>query len=72
MTQNPPEATRFPCACPHCETAAGFPFRVRTDATDADRVHIDLRCRHCHREWHVARLAPAFGPHDQKGAHVLR
>ena len=72
MTQKLPEPTRFPCACPHCETAAGIPFRVRTDATDADCVHIELRCRHCHREWHVDRTAPALRPHDLGGAHGAR
>jgi hypothetical protein len=72
MTPNLPEFMRFPCDCPHCETAAGFPYRVRTDAADADRVHIELRCRHCHREWHIDRVAPALRPHDLKDAHAVR
>lgn len=72
MTQDLPEWTRFPCACPHCKTAAGFPFRVRTDQTDAERVHVELRCRHCHREWHVDRAVPALPTRDLKAAHVGR
>jgi len=69
MTPNPTEMPSFPCECPHCETAAGFPYRVRTGAKDADRVHVELRCRRCLREWHVDRTAPALRPHDLKGAH---
>lgn len=72
MTQDLTELTRFPCACPHCATAAGFPYRVRTDATYSDRVHVELRCRHCLREWQVDRTAPALRPPDPKGTHVVR
>ncbi len=49
-----------PCECPGCQTAAGFPYRVRTDAGNLERVHIDLRCRSCNNEWHVERTTPIW------------
>ena len=55
-SQSVSEVAAFPCNCPGCETTAGFPFRARTDAANPEQVHVDLRCRHCNKEWHVVRL----------------
>ena len=62
MTHNLPELTSFPCKCPGCETLAGFPYRVCTDATHSERVRVDLRCRQCKKEWHVTRRVAALPP----------
>jgi hypothetical protein len=62
----------FPCECPGCRTTAGFPYRVRTDATNLRCVHIDLRCRSCNAEWHVDRMTETSSPGRPEGAHVSR
>jgi hypothetical protein len=62
------DMARFPCECPSCATVAGYPYRVQTDATDAHRVRIDLRCRGCRHEWRVERTAPALSFRDLQAA----
>jgi hypothetical protein len=62
------EMARFPCECPRCSTSAGYPYRVQTDATAAQRVRIDLRCRGCRHEWRVERTAPALSSRDLQAA----
>jgi hypothetical protein len=37
----------------------GFPFSARTDA---NRVVVELRCRHCGHEWMIERTPPPLIP----------
>lgn len=66
------EMARFPCECPRCGTSAGFPYRVQTDATNPQRVRIELRCRDCHNEWPVERTAPTLTSRDPEAAYGTR
>jgi hypothetical protein len=52
--------------------AAGFPYRVSTDPTHAERVHVDLRCRHCKKEWHVEHTTSALRPAALEAEHTQR
>jgi hypothetical protein len=49
--------TTFPCECPSCQAPTGFPYRVTTDASRLDCVHVHLRCRSCSHEWHFERAS---------------
>ena len=58
------DMTRFPCECPRCEIAAGYPYRAQTDATNHLRLRLDMRCRSCRYEWRVERTTPAVSSSD--------
>lgn len=62
MTQNLSETSSFPCSCRGCGTMSGFPYMVSTDPTHSERVRVNLRCRHCKKEWQVTRTVPASPP----------
>lgn len=65
------EVNSFPCECPNCHAAAGFPYRAATDPNRPDCVHLDIRCRDCKREWQVERSTKPFGLTSLEAAHVI-
>ena len=58
-----------PILCETCREGFGVPFRAMS--TVEDKIHVDVRCEKCRREWRVEIPAQPIFPGDQT-AHSAR